>query len=350
MSEQVKPLFPVGLLLVSLATTAAGSKMILPEPVSNNAVAFAYGPDGPTLYSFLGLGAGKGYRDIRRSASACILRAGRCVALPDVPIAQGRLAATAAAAGGRIYLFGGYSVAQDGAEVSHPETLIFDPLSGHWRSGAPIPVPVDDSVALVYRDRFVYLVSGWHDDGNVRRVQVYDCAADHWFEATPYPGTPVFGHAGGITRGKLVIADGVAVLGITPEGHHRYGLVGEAWKGEIDPTNPARISWKRLPSHPGRPAYRMAAAGEGARVLFAGGSENPYNYNGMGYNGKPSDPSARLFAYDLGAKRWVSYPDKAVASMDHRGLIATGGKLYIVGGMTEGQRVTAKIQVMKAPR
>lgn len=26
-----------------------------------------------------------------------------------------------------------------------------------------MPVPVDDSVALVYRDRYVYLVSGWHE-------------------------------------------------------------------------------------------------------------------------------------------------------------------------------------------
>lgn len=346
----MKRLLPAGLFLLSLASTAAGAEMVLPEPVSNNAVAFAYGPSGPTLYSFLGLGAGKSSRDIRRSATACSLRAQRCVALPEVPAPQGRLAATAVTVGGRIYLFGGYSVAENGAETSNPETLVFDPMTGAWRSGAPIPVPVDDSVALAYRDRYVYLVSGWHDDGNVSRVQVYDSAADRWFEATPYPGTPVFGHAGGIAGGKLVIADGVAVLGRTSEGRRRYGLVAEAWEGEIDPADPARIAWKRLPPHPGRPAYRMAAVGEGSRVLFAGGSENPYNYNGVGYDGKPSAPSARLFAYDLGAERWVSYPDKALASMDHRGLIAAEGKLYILGGMTAGQQVTNKIQVMEAPR
>jgi hypothetical protein len=324
--------------------------MVLPAPVSNNAVALANGPDGPTLYSFLGLGAGKTWRDIRRSAAACALRAQRCAALPDVPVPQGRIAATAVTVGGRIYLFGGYSVAADGAETSNPETLIFDPMTGTWRSGAPIPVPVDDSVALSYGDRYVYLVSGWHDDGNVSRVQVYDTSADRWFEATPYPGTPVFGHAGGITGARLVIADGVAVLGRTPQGHHRYGLVAEAWAGEIDPADPARIAWKPLPPHPGRPAYRMAAAGEGARVLFAGGSENPYNYNGMGYDGKPSAPSARVFGYDFAAGRWVAYPDKPLASMDHRGLIAADGKLYILGGMVEGQQVTDRIQVLQAPR
>ena len=346
----MKRLLPASLLLLSLATTAAGAEMVLPAPVTNDAVAFADGPDGPTLYSFLGLGAGKTWRDILRSAAACALRTQRCVAVPEVPVAQGRIAATAASVGGKIYLFGGYSVAADGAETSNPETLIFDPVAGRWRTGAPIPVPVDDSVALPYRDRYVYLVSGWHDDGNVARVQVYDTAADRWFEATPYPGTLVFGHAGGIAGGKLVVADGVAVLGRTPQGRHRYGLVAEAWEGEIDPADPAKIAWKPLPPHPGAPAYRMAAAGEGSRVLFAGGSENPYNYNGMGYDGRPSAPSARVFAYDLGAGRWVAYPDKPVASMDHRGLIAAGGKLYILGGMTAGQKVTDQVQVFDAPR
>jgi hypothetical protein len=346
----MKRWLPASLVWLSLATTAAGAGMVLPEPVTNNAVALAKGPDGPTLYSFLGLGAGKTWRDIRRTAVACSLRTQRCVALPEVPVPQGRVGSTAASVGGKVYLFGGYSVAADGAETSNPETLIFDPVTGKWRSGAPIPVPVDDSVSLTYRDRYIYLVSGWHDEGNVRLVQVYDTAADRWFEATPYPGTPVFGQAGGITGGRLVVADGVAVLGLTPQGHHRYGLVDEAWAGAIDPADPARIAWTRLPPHPGRPAYRMAAAGEGGRVLFAGGSENPYNYNGMGYDGKPSEPSVRVFAYDFAAGRWVAYPDKPLASMDHRGLIAAGGKLYILGGMTQGQQVTDKIQVLPAPR
>jgi N-acetylneuraminic acid mutarotase len=343
-----------GLMAAFLTSTAAGvaaaADRVLPAPVSNNAVALARGPDGPALYSFLGLGAGKTWRDIRRQAAACSLRTERCVALADVPVAQGRLAATAATVGGEVYLFGGYSVAADGTETSNPETLIFDPLTGRWRLGAPIPVPVDDSVALAHGDRYVYLVSGWHDDGNVSRVQVYDSRADRWFEATPYPGAPVFGHAGGIAGDRLVIADGVAVLGRTPEGHRRYGLVDEAWQGEIDPADPAKIAWTRLPPHPGRPAYRMAAAGDGARVLFAGGSENPYNYNGLGYDGKPSAPSARLFAYDLDARRWIAYPDKALASMDHRGMIAVGGKLYVLGGMVAGQAVTDRVQVMAAPR
>ena len=37
-----------------------------------------------------------------------------------------------------------------------------------------MPVPVDDSVALSYKERYIYLISGWHNDGNVNLVQVYD--------------------------------------------------------------------------------------------------------------------------------------------------------------------------------
>lgn len=346
----MKPMLLASLALALAATRATAAEMVLPAPVSNNAVALAQGPDGPTLYSFLGLGAEKAYGDIGRTASACSLRTRRCAALADVPVAQGRLAATAASVGGKVYLFGGYSVARDGTETSNPEALIFDPATRRWRTGAPIPVPVDDAVALTYRDRYVYLVSGWRDHGNVADVQVYDCAKDRWFAATPYPGTPVFGHAGGVVGGRLVIADGVAVLGVTPQGHHRYGLVNEAWAGAIDPADPARIAWTRLPPHPGRPAYRMAAVGLGGRVLFAGGSENPYNYNGIGYDGRPSAPSARLFGYDFAAGRWAVYPDKPAASMDHRGMLAAGGKLYILGGMVAGQQVSDRVQEIDAPR
>lgn len=335
--------------LIFLATTAHGADLTLPWPVSNNAVAVAQGPYGPTLYSFLGLGPGKAFRDVGRYAAACALREGSCTALPDVPLPNGRIAATAMSLGGKVYLFGGYSVAEDGEEVSNPETMIFDPKTNSWRAGAPISVPVDDSASFAYEDRFVYLVSGWHDDANVARVQVYDSKADRWFEATPFPGTPVFGHAGGIAGNRMVVADGVAILGKKPDGHNLYGLVDEAWEGVIDPANPAQVEWKRLPAHSGRPAYRMAAAGAGNRVLFAGGSENPYNYDGQGYDGHPSAPSSRLFGYDFAAGKWIEYADKKLASMDHRGMVAAEGKLYILGGMTADQQVTDKVQVLDLP-
>jgi len=337
-------------LSLTLGTAAIGAEMTLPWPVSNNAVAVAQGPDGPTLYSFLGMGAGKTFRDILPLAAACPLKKGHCTALPAPPLPNGRIAGTAATVGGKIYLFGGYSVGEDGTEVSNPEALAFDPKSGQWEAKAPIPVPVDDSVSVTFQDRYVYLISGWHEDRNIANVQVFDTQENKWFDASPFPGTPVFGQAGAISGNKMVIADGVAVLGKKPDGHNLYGLVNEAWEGAIDAADPAHIVWRRLPPHPGKPAYRMAAVGSGNQALFAGGSENPYNYNGLGYDGAPSKPSARLFAYDVVAGQWIEFPNKKLASMDHRGMLAAGGKLYILGGMTGAQKVTDRIQVLDAPR
>ena len=36
-----------------------------------------------------------------------------------------------------------------------------------------MPVPVDDAIAGVYREQFIYLVSGWHDSDNVAEYRRY---------------------------------------------------------------------------------------------------------------------------------------------------------------------------------
>ena len=61
----------------------------------------------------------------------------------------------------------------------------FDPLGGEFKERASMPVPVDDAIAVVYQDRYIYLISGWHDFGNVNLVQQYDVIADSWSQATP---------------------------------------------------------------------------------------------------------------------------------------------------------------------
>ena len=78
-------------------------------------------------------------------------------------------------------------------------------------------------------------------------------------------------------------------------------------------------------------------------ALFLGGSENPYNFNGIGYDGRPSPASARAQAYDLGSDRWRELQPLPQASMDHRGLATIGGLHYLIGGMRNGQQVTGDV-------
>ena len=317
----------------------------LPISTTNNAVASLEVKGVEYLYSFSGLGAGKARSDIHARAFAVNLQNGDVEVLGLVPGGKDRLASIAVGLFDRVFIFGGYTVAEDGSEISTPEVFAFDPAIRAYQVRAPMPVPVDDTVALAYANRYIYLVSGWHDDGNVADVQVFDSWQDRWFAATPYPGRPVFGHAGGIVGNRFVIAGGVAVLGRDAAGQRQFGISEAAHLGVIDPADPAVIRWQALPPHPGPALYRMASVGSErlGLVIFAGGSPNPYNYNGLGYDGLPSEPSSLVFAYDPASGAWSVLGRKPVATMDHRGLLEAGEYFYTVGGMLAGQIVSDQV-------
>ncbi|MEO0441897.1 MAG: kelch repeat-containing protein [Pseudomonadota bacterium] len=326
------------------APVSSTAEFALPIPISNNAVAAAEGPDGPTLYSFNGLKSGKSWKDTSNAAFACIISIKDCEEIASVPVEEGRLASSAVTVAGKIYLFGGYTVAENGDEVSTPEVFAFDPQSNTYTRLADMPTPVDDMVALPYRGRYIYLVSGWHDEGNVSLVQLYDTQFDTWSMATEFPGKPVFGHAGGIANHSMIITDGVAVAGLV-DGKRKFAAAPFAWRGDIDPGDPKRITWRAIDAHPGGPQYRMAAMGDNDRglILFAGGGDNPYNYDGIGYDGVPAKPTDRVFGYDLKADQWTELGKLAEPSMDHRALVKSGNDHYIIGGMGADQAVTARI-------
>ncbi len=319
----------------------------MPVAISNNAVAELDG----NLYSFSGLGQGKTHTDISSSAFEFNAADGAWISLPPVPDNKHRLASVAVTVKDRIYIIGGYTVADDGTEASTPETYAFDPTKHTYERLADMPTPVDDMVAFAYAERYIYLVSGWHDTGNVALVQLYDTWQDTWSEATPYPGTPVFGHAGGIVGNKFVITDGVGVLGMV-EGRRQFGTIAESYLGEINPDNPQEITWTELPPTPILPLYRMAAMGdaESNRIIFAGGATNAYNYNGIGYDGQPSVPSAKVFSWEFAefdTGSWRVWPDKTIATMDHRGLLKVGNHYLTIGGMEAEQNVSAAVHTFQ---
>ena len=323
-----------------LSQTAA---FALPEPISNNAVTVADGPDGPTLYSFNGLKAGKSWKDTSNAAYACVIATQSCKTIAPVPVPEGRLASAAVTVAGKIYIFGGYTVAPNGDEISTPEVFAFDPATGRYEQQANMPTPVDDSLAVPYQNRFIYLISGWHDEGNVSVVQMFDTQTGTWTEVTPFPGTPVFGHSGGIAGDSIIVSDGVA--SIFADGKRKFVAAKLTWRGDIDPKNPTQITWRVVDAHAGSARYRMAAVGDeaGQRIIFAGGGDNPYNYDGIGYDGVPANPSGGFFAYDLKSDKWLELGRLAEPSMDHRGLAEAGQDYYILGGMDAEQKVTDRI-------
>ncbi|MDJ0910197.1 MAG: galactose oxidase [Woeseiaceae bacterium] len=312
----------------------------LPHPVSNNAVTAVIADGNEYLISFNGLGPGRTHADVH--ARTFVFNGDEWREAEPVPGGVGRLASVAVSLGEEAWVFGGYTVAEDGSEVSTPWTHSFDPVSGEFEVHAPMPVPVDDAVAVVYEDRYVYLISGWHDYGNVNLVQRYDAQTDSWTQATPTPGPAVFGHAGGIAGNRIVYCDGVVVAPQILE-RRQFEATDQCLLGIIDADNPRRIDWQRIPPHPGPARYRMAATGiaiDGdSGVWFLGGSDNPYNYDGIGYNGEPSQPVPGAFVWDFESNEWFEFATVSEPTMDHRGLVIYREAFVTVGGMHSDQEV-----------
>lgn len=336
------------LALVMVSMSSAWAAPLKVPAVTNNAVAFIESKGQPMAYSFGGLGPGKTWRDVTARAFAINLRTGRKTALPPLPDGVGRLASTAVAVRGQILIFGGYTVSSTGAEVSTPDVFSFDPARRTYTRLAPMPIPVDDTVSFVFRDRYVYLVSGWNTKANSTAVQVFDTKSGTWSRATDYPGTAVFGHAGGIVANTFVVMGGVRAER-QPNGKNRYAISEEAWWGEIDAGNPLRITWVRLHAPPVHAAYRVAATGSTQlqAVVFVGGTDNPYNYDGIGYNKVPSVPTTEVFSFDVEKGFWRVHVRRKSGTMDHRGLIEWRGRFHTIGGMDQNRRVLSRVTAVK---
>ena len=335
--------------------TEISSKFLadLPIAISNNALASAQVGSAKRLYSFMGLESGKEWSDV--STKVFRYSSGQWKRIRDVSLSQGRLASVAVTAQSYIYLLGGYTVSEDHSEVSTPEVLRFDPYTEEYDRVADIPISSDDAVALVYQDRYIYLISGWHDKGNINLVQVYDALKNEWKQATQFPGSAVFGHAGGIVDNKMVVCDGVKInypnasAGI--EARREFLMSDECYIGRIDETDPYKIHWTVLPKHPGAARYRVAAIGDDVsqKVIFVGGSDNPYNYNGIGYNSDTSKPVSSVFAYSFVTGLWESLGETNFPTMDHRGLLKFENQFVTVGGMDSEQNVLTKTQAISFP-
>src|SRR5208283_4018975 len=241
MKSLANRLFLVGLFLVLFCFVLAARLRAadepklspLPAPVSNNAVAILHDQGGPKIFSFMGIGPKKTWNAVTTSAYELDPDTGKWTEKRPVPGLAGRLAASAVALHDQVFIFGGYVVDSQGGETTMSDLNVFVPIENRYYRGKDIPVPVDDAVVGVFRDRYIYVIGGWSTAKNdaVRDVQIYDTDNDTWMQATPIPGTPVFGHAGAIIGNTIVYVDGAYKnrSGIGP----KYLPSSECWMGEI---------------------------------------------------------------------------------------------------------------------
>ena len=311
----------------------------LPAPVAGNVVAALRGPVGLTVVSFLGIDSTRTPGGVTAAAYRWDFDSGggwREIAPVPGP---GRLAATAQALAGRVFVFGGYTVAEDGSRTTTlPDVAVYDVGTDAWGWAADIPVPVGGAVSGVWARSMIYLMGGRHDGATVADVQLFDPSINRWSSVTPIPGAPVLGHAGGIVGDDIVYVGGAEVVA----GHLPPAADTGAWHGRIDVTDPTRIDWRPIADPPGLPLYGAAGAAAGGMVIVAGGSDDPHDLDGVGADGTPAQPVHRLLGYDPRVG-WVQLPPPPVATMDHRSLAVAGGRVFLVGGMLGDRRVSDRV-------
>jgi N-acetylneuraminic acid mutarotase len=314
----------------------------MPAAVSSNAVASLKG--GFELFSLMGVGPKKNWDDVTNQVYIMTMtRSGKWTTGRSVPGPVGRLNAAAGGAKGLVVLMGGYVVDNQGMVQTVPDVNVYEPGARRWSRGKDIPVPVDSAVTGVIHDRLVYLIGGRSASGPVNNVQIYDVEKDTWTQATPIPGTPAFGMAGGVADDEIVVVDGGKP---GPAGGPRYVASDECWLGKIDHKDPAKIEWSKLPPHPGTARFGIAAgdADHQRRIYFSGGTTTPHDYKGASYDGTPADVSTVTFAYDLHGHKWETLEGNTFdPRADGRGLLDTPLGPVVLGGMVKNLAVTARV-------
>jgi hypothetical protein len=135
-----------------------------------------------------------------------------------------------------------------------------------------------------------------------------------------------------------------------PAGAPRYVSSDECWLGKIDRKDPNKITWSKLPPHPGAARFAMAGGGSGRdhKIFFSGGTATPHDYKGVAYDGKPTEASTVTFAYDLHRAQWETISENTSdARTDSRGLLETPLGPVVVGGMTNNLAATAKVTLLQ---
>lgn len=346
------PFFVLFIILFLATATLHGAeeKTIPPMPaaVSSNAVASVKG--GLQIISMMGVGPRKTWDDITNQVYVLDLIHPKWTQGRIVPGVVGRLGATAVGARDVVVLMGGYMVDKDSNEITVSDVNVYEPDRRRWSRAADIPVPVDSAVSGVTRNRYVYLVGGRSADGPVNNVQLYDMQTGTWSQATPFPGTPVFGLAGGIADENIVIVDGAKP---GPKDGPRYITSDECWLGKIDKKDPGKIEWSKLPAHPGTARFGIAAAGSDRehKIIFSGGTTTPHAFTGVAYDGQPSKTSALTFAYDVHHHAWETLDENTTdPRSDSRGLIFTPAGAVVLGGLNRDLAATAQATFLPAKR
>lgn len=194
--------------------------------------------------------------------------------LPPLSGTRGSVAAVAVS--GKLHIFGGrhpdkvIKVSPPGA----PEMFaafgtvttheIFDPGTGKWTAGSPIPGPGRDHMGIVVLDGKIHLFGGRVADvsDNLDRHDVYDPHSDTWSTAAPLP-RPRSAGAYTVLKGRIIYAGGECKPGGAPFSPNAYD--------DVTAYDPKTDSWSTLTPLP-KARHAFGAATVNDVAYFAAGA------------------------------------------------------------------------------
>jgi hypothetical protein len=206
---------------------------------------------------------------------------------------------------------------------------IYDPVANSWSNGASMPTAVGDYGIGAYGDSLIYVVCGYSGSGDVSNVQIYNTRTNTWSAGTSFAGFANAGGRMGISGNKIVYAGGYRQSASQP--------LNDAWLGEIDPADPAIITWTAIPG--GLPTGTSTRFGGGAgfndgRVYFTSGDPT----------GQGNTVGNQTIAYNTLNAVWEMGPLKptGVSNVSNFAFAIANDSMYLVSvGGYNGSAITA---------
>jgi N-acetylneuraminic acid mutarotase len=277
------------------------------------------------------------------------------------PMPLARTEVVAATLGKEIFVLGG--MLPDGAPSNRADA--YNPARNTWRRVPNLPLGVHHAMAVGANGK-LYLFGGYSVAGAERTAWVLERRRWRALPRMPFPRAAA---GAAFANGKIVVAGGVgagrlaksalsfdlrtrrwrAIPGPTPREHLAvtslagvvYAVAGRT--GGIN-TNlldfesyrPGQRSWTRLPAVPD-PRGGTGAAGLNGQIVSVGGEE-------------PQGTIAEVLAYSVATRRWRQLED--LRTPRHGlGVAALGGRVFVIGGGTEpGLTVSTANESLRVPR
>lgn len=210
---------------------------------------------------------------------------------------------------GEVYVLGGQLTGVVAPGPATDVVEIYNPATGIWRAGLPMPTARMGLVAVVASGK-IYAIGGRTDSldtSAVATVEQFDPATGLWTTKNPMSVPRYFAAGAMLTRSlseRIVVAGGEAsgsLLGAVEE----YNPVANAWVN----LNPLAVVRSRL-----------VMAESGAKLYAIGGHAAPAPY----WVGTVEE-------FDSGTGNWTARAVMPTAR-EHAAIAVVGGKLLVVGG------------------